>query len=206
MSQNKKENKKEQILAAASECFARFGYKKTTLDDIGKKIGLNKASIYYYFKSKEEIFTSIVLGEFQQFISKLHQEIEEGMICEQKILVYFEEKLNFWFQKSMILPQITEIEPEKLQQLMEASGFETFLKIEQGEKSFLANILKNCIKKGQIKDCDVDKTSELMFALVDGVKGNYERSARAKSPPCPDHEKMMHNVQAALKIFINGLK
>src|SRR4030042_4226412 len=147
MSQNKKENKKEQILAAASECFARFGYKKTTLDDIGKKIGLNKASIYYYFKSKEEIFTSIVLGEFQQFISKLHQEIEEGMICEQKILVYFEEKLNFWFQKSMILPQITEIEPEKLQQLMEASGFETFLKIEQGEKSFLANILKNCKKK-----------------------------------------------------------
>src|SRR4030042_4489907 len=118
MSQNKKENKKDQILAAASECFARFGYKKTTLDDIGKKIGLNKASIYHYFKSKEEIFTQIVLNEFEQFITKLHQHIEEDMICEQKILVYFEEKLHFWFQKSLILPQITEIEPGQLHQLM----------------------------------------------------------------------------------------
>ena len=84
------QNKKEQILSAASECFARFGYKKTTLDDIGKKIGLNKASIYYYFKNKEEIFTNIVLNEFQQFITKLQQNLEEDMGCEQKILIYFE--------------------------------------------------------------------------------------------------------------------
>jgi len=206
MSQIKKENKKDQILAAASECFARFGYKKTTLDDIGKKIGLNKASIYHYFKSKEEIFTQIVLNEFEQFITKLHQHIEEDMICEQKILVYFEEKLHFWFQKSLILPQITEIEPGQLQQLMMASGYETFLKIEQAEKSFLANILHNCIKKGQIKECDVEKTSDFIFALVDGVKGNYERSTRNKSPPSPQHENMMKDVRTALKIFINGLK
>lgn len=200
MSRNKKEqNKKEQILSAASECFARFGYKKATLDDIGKKIGLNKASIYYYFKSKEEIFTIIVLNEFKQFVIKLHQNIEENMNCEQKILLYFEEKLHFWFQKSIILPQITEIEPEKLQQLM-ASGLETFFKIEQEEKSFVANILKNCIKNGQIKDCNIEKMSEFMFALVDGVKDKY------KFPTSAENENMIKDVQTALKIFLNGLK
>ena len=206
MSHNKKENKKEQILSAASECFARFGYKKTTLDDIGEKSGLNKASIYYYFESKEEIFTTIVLNEFKQFITKLHQNIEEDMDCEQKILVYFKEKLHYWFQKSMILPQITEIEPEKLQHLMMASGLKTFLKIEQEEKSFVANILKNCIKKGQIKDCNVEKMSAFMFALVDGIKDNCERFTRNKFPTSPEHENMIKDVQTALKIFINGLK
>ena len=165
-------NKKEQILLAAGECFARFGYKKTTLDDIGKKIGLNKASIYYYFKSKEDIFATIALNEFKQFITKLQQDIEENMDCEQKIGVYFSEKLSFWFQKSMILPQITEIEPEALQHLM-TSGKEIYLKIEQEEKSFIADILQNCIKDGQIKDCKVEKISEFIFALVDGVKDKY---------------------------------
>ncbi len=206
MSHKKKENKKEQILSAASEFFAKFGYKKTTLDDIGKKIGLNKASIYYYFDSKEAIFTSIVMEEFEQFISKLHHDIEEGMVCEQKILVYFAEKLHYWFQKSLILPQITEIEPEQLQQLMLASGQETYLKIEQGEKSFVANILKNCIKKGQIKECNVEKTSDFMFALVDGVKENYVKFTRNKNLTPHEHENILKDVQTALKIFINGLK
>ncbi|MFX0073779.1 MAG: TetR/AcrR family transcriptional regulator, partial [Candidatus Hermodarchaeota archaeon] len=101
------ENKKEQILSAASECFAKFGYKKTTLEDIAQKIGLNKASLYYYFKSKEEIFITIILNEFQQFVAKLHQDIEEDMDCIEKILVYFEEKLHFFREKAAILPQIS---------------------------------------------------------------------------------------------------
>ena len=53
--------KKQEILKAASECFARFGYEKTTLDDIGKMVGLNKASLYYYYKNKEDIFAEVVL-------------------------------------------------------------------------------------------------------------------------------------------------
>ncbi|MFQ5978365.1 MAG: TetR/AcrR family transcriptional regulator [Candidatus Heimdallarchaeota archaeon] len=199
------DSKKEQILAAASECFARFGYKKTTLDDIGKKIGLNKASIYYYFKSKEEIFTTIVLDEFKQFMTKLHQDIAEDMDCDQKIQLYFEKKLQFWLQKSMILPQITEIDREKLQLLM-ASGKEIYLQIEQGEKSFMADILQNCIKNGHIKDCNVEKMSEFMFALVDGIKENYMGDSSNKSSPSTAHENMMKDIQAALSIFINGLK
>lgn len=206
MSENKKENKRDQILASASENFARFGYKKTTLEDIGKKIGLNKASIYYYFKNKEEIFTCIILEEFQQFIAKLHQEFVENMTCERKILVYFEEKLRFWHQKAINLPQFTEMEPEELNRVMMASGYETFLKIEQDEKSFISKILINCIEKGQIKACDVEKTSEFIFALVDGIKAKHERLTHNRPSSSSENENMRNDVQMALKIFLNGLK
>jgi len=199
------QEKKEQILSAASECFAKFGYKKTTLDDIGKKVGLNKASIYYYFKNKEEIFTILVLNEFKQFIAKLHQNFEEEKNCEEKILRYFEEKLHFWFQKSIILPQITETEPETLFHIM-ASGEELYMKIDRDEQSFIANILRNCIISGQIKDCDVEKMSEFMFALADGVKDKYIGFNKAKQLTQTEHEKIIEDVQKALKIFINGLK
>lgn len=199
------QDKKEQILAAASECFTKFGYKKTTLDDIGKKVGLNKASLYYYFKSKEEIFTILVLDEFKQFITKLHQDIEENMKCEQKILVYFEKKLNFWFQKSIILPQITETEPEALQHMM-TSGEELYLKIEEDEQTFLANILKKCIENGQIRDCNSKEMSRYMFALSDGIKEKYMGFNKTRPLTLKEHERIIKDVQAALIIFINGLK
>ncbi|MBN1215795.1 MAG: TetR/AcrR family transcriptional regulator [Candidatus Lokiarchaeota archaeon] len=190
------ENKKEQILTAANECFAKFGYKKTTLEDIGEKIGLNKASIYYYFKNKEEIFTTIVFNEFQHYIIKLHQDIKENMNCEQKISLYFEKKLHY-IKKSILLQQITEIEPDKLQHLF-SSGQDIISKMEKGEKTFMIKILENCIKKGEIKDCNVEKVSELLFNLINGIENNYKGFT--------EFDSMMEDVQMALTIFINGLK
>ena len=60
---NKKEQVKERIGKAAMECFVQYGLDKTTLDDIAKKIGLNKASLYYYYKNKEDIFLEIAIKE-----------------------------------------------------------------------------------------------------------------------------------------------
>ncbi|MHA2250674.1 MAG: TetR/AcrR family transcriptional regulator [Candidatus Kariarchaeaceae archaeon] len=199
------DKRKEQILSAASQCFARFGYKKTTLEDIGKMIGLNKASIYYYFKNKEEIFTTIALGEFKQFMDKLHQRIEEKKDCEAKILEYFENNLRFWSEQSSVLTQLTEIEPADLQHLM-ASGREIYIRIEDGEKLFFSKILQDCIKNGHIQDCDVKKTTEFMFALADGIKDRYIGFTGNKRLAVTERENMVKDVQTALIIFINGLK
>ncbi len=198
------QEKKEQILASASECFAKYGYQKTTLEDIGQKIGLSKASIYYYFKNKEEIFTTIILDEFQQFMTKLHDTIEEDMNCEQKIFNYFEQKLRF-VQKSMILHQLTDIEPEKLQRLV-SSWQEILAKMKKEEKNFMAKILEACIKHGQIKECNVEKVSKYMFSLVDGLEQNFQGSNDPNNPLSEKFDRLIQDVQTALHIFINGLK
>ncbi|MFX0070029.1 MAG: hypothetical protein ACFFAO_02975, partial [Candidatus Hermodarchaeota archaeon] len=111
-------------------------------------------------------------------------------------------KLYFFREKAAILPQISKIE---LQNIME-SGLETFMTIEQEEKSFVANILKNCIKNGQIKECDVEKMSEFMFALVEGIKNNYSGFTNNKVTSSTEYKNMIKDVQTALKIFMDGLK
>ena len=195
--------KKELILSAARECFTKFGYKKTTLEDIGKKMGLNKASLYHYFKSKEDIFTTILLNEYQQFYTKLHENIKQNMDCEQKILIYFKQKLQY-FQKSTILQQITEINPEVLQHII-SSGKQIIQEIDQKEKEFLENILKQCIQKGQIKECNVEKVSVFLIGLVNGIKHSYEWDLN-NLPSAADFDQIIQDVQSALKIFLQGLK
>src|SRR5476651_1389419 len=46
---------RDQIVAAATEHFTHYGYKKTTVSDIAKKIGFSKAYIYKFFDSKQAI-------------------------------------------------------------------------------------------------------------------------------------------------------
>jgi len=45
---------REHIISAAREIFARYGYRKTTMDDIAASIRRAKSSIYHYFPGKED--------------------------------------------------------------------------------------------------------------------------------------------------------
>ncbi len=90
-----KKDKRKMILDAASNCFARYGYKKTTLDDISKIVGFRKAaSIDYYFENKTEIYITLVPNDYRSLIPKLYEENDEELKCEEKILIYFDKRLE----------------------------------------------------------------------------------------------------------------
>ena len=49
------------ILAAALECFASYGYEKTTMEDIRARAGASIGSIYHHFRSKQELASALYL-------------------------------------------------------------------------------------------------------------------------------------------------
>ncbi|AYC32577.1 TetR family transcriptional regulator [Pseudomonas cavernae] len=55
-----RERNKEQILRAASEEFADKGFAATKTSDIAAKAGLPKPNVYYYFKSKENLYREVL--------------------------------------------------------------------------------------------------------------------------------------------------
>ncbi|HEY6596411.1 MAG TPA: helix-turn-helix domain-containing protein [Asanoa sp.] len=48
------------IQAVALELFTEQGYEKTSLREVAERLGVTKAALYYHFKSKDEIVTSLV--------------------------------------------------------------------------------------------------------------------------------------------------
>lgn len=56
---------KDKIIESADEFFSRFGFYKTTMDEIARKIHKAKGVLYYYFSSKEDLYTEVVKRELQ---------------------------------------------------------------------------------------------------------------------------------------------
>ncbi len=59
------------LLAAAIDCFARFGYQGTSIDRIARHAGVTKGALYYHFRDKEELLFEAVsarVGEFEQHV------------------------------------------------------------------------------------------------------------------------------------------
>jgi AcrR family transcriptional regulator len=59
----RKEERPDEILRAALKCFAERGFAATRLDEIAARAGVTKGTVYLYFRSKEELFKSVVRQE-----------------------------------------------------------------------------------------------------------------------------------------------
>ena len=74
ISQERRDNRRMQILEAAWRCFYRAGLHETTMQDIIRKAGLSAGAVYLYFPSKEDIILTAIgtsLSEVRALLSEL---------------------------------------------------------------------------------------------------------------------------------------
>lgn len=63
--------KRIQIIKAADKRFAKHGLNKTTLDEIARDLRIGKATLYHYFKSKDDLFFQTITWEVEQYITNI---------------------------------------------------------------------------------------------------------------------------------------
>ena len=90
----KRSHFKLKIIATSGKIFNSLGFKKTTMDDIAEAIKKRKSSIYYYFRSKEEIFQSVVLQEAKVFRRTIIDAINRENNPKDKLKAYIITRMN----------------------------------------------------------------------------------------------------------------
>ncbi len=80
------------ILDAAIRVFAQRGFHKATMDDVAQEAELGKGTLYYYFKSKEEILQKLLEDNTRNFFNQITQAIEPEMDfikMVRKVLLFY---------------------------------------------------------------------------------------------------------------------
>ncbi len=112
-----KENKKEQILKAASAVFARYGFNKATMDDIGERVGMKKNSLYHYFANKEDIFCGIIEIDAEEYFDTLLANLKEENSAAEKLRKYVQITSDFWREKVNSYQLVTSMQAEIMQRI-----------------------------------------------------------------------------------------
>jgi AcrR family transcriptional regulator len=60
MTEHRPSDRRSTILAAAGAAFIRYGFRKTSMDDVARSAGLSRQSLYAYFPTKEALFLDVV--------------------------------------------------------------------------------------------------------------------------------------------------
>jgi AcrR family transcriptional regulator len=91
---HKKDLNRESILKIAREIFSKYGFKKTTLDDIANAVRKGKSSLYYYFESKEDLFQAVIMKEVDILAHELEIVINRNTDPIDKLRDYILTKLT----------------------------------------------------------------------------------------------------------------
>ena len=76
---------RDQIIKAAHEYFAHYGYAKTTVADLAREIGFSKAYIYRFFQSKQEIGEAITADCLDDLFSQVRESVDRGRDAIDKL-------------------------------------------------------------------------------------------------------------------------
>jgi TetR/AcrR family transcriptional regulator, biofilm operon repressor len=190
---------KLQILSAAKTCFEKFGFDKTTLEDIGAEVGLNKASLYYYYKNKQDIFTEALAEEAAQFISSLQKHISKEKNAAKKIKMYIDMRTGYYRH----ILNINKISKETLQKLLPQFMLQ-YEDVLQQEIAFIASILQAAVRSGEMKPINTRRLAYSIISVADALKHHAESKALLTSSE-PDYKDATHNFDFLMKLVIKSL-
>ncbi len=76
---------KEKIIETSAKIFAELGFAGVRIDALAKKTGINKATFYYHFKSKQEIFETVIMRNVQELQNEIDKKLSICKTPEEKI-------------------------------------------------------------------------------------------------------------------------
>src|SRR5260221_2636626 len=85
----KSEDTTEKILVAAIQRFSKFGYRRTSINDVAEEAGLARATVYLYWKRKQDLFVAGLWRFKSQSLILAQTAATQQRAAEERILVTF---------------------------------------------------------------------------------------------------------------------
>lgn len=156
---------KEQIVESATKYFSKFGFHKTTMDEIAKNIHKAKGVLYYYFKNKEELFNEVLKKELntikEALLKIIHSKNDALTILSDYLLTryrllykavnYHETLKADFFEKYHFVKDVRD-------------DFENFERIQ------LTTIIEKGNVEGYLNIKDIGPTVDIAMMIIKGIE------------------------------------
>lgn len=163
-------DKEEGILRSAQRRFASFGYSKVTMDEIAEDIGMAKASLYYYFPTKEAIFRSVVQHEQEEFLAQVNSTFQQKKSACVKLVEYVQFRLK-------LTERLTNLSQFNQQGWYDVKPIfnDLFATFVQQEIRCVTRILQEGKKTGEFQVEHPQKTASMILHALQGLHLRFFR-------------------------------
>ncbi len=191
--------KHDMILRAARKRFAYYGFSKVTMDEIAADVGMGKASLYYYFPTKESLFHEVIKHESEQFFSGINSMLTEKIPACKMFRSYAGKRLEHF-------RTLVNLRALSLQQSAETriSFLELYKDFHKQEVEILQQIFQLGKKNGEFSVTNPQQTAEVILQMFYGSRAWFFK-VRENSLDEGTYNEMESAMKSMIEIIINGI-
>jgi len=187
--------RRDQILSAAREVIGENGYERSSVDQIAKRAGLSRSTVYEYFSSKEEILRGSFSAHREQLSQELTRQVDAAVGLEAQLGAFLEICLSRVDQNRAFFLSIAFPLPLDEVTASEGPGGTEFALVIKDFNDVVNRILDDAFEQGELASPigPVDRNS-----LGTLIVGAMSARGRLESPP-PASESATHFARFALR-------
>ena len=193
----------EQIMDAAKKIFSVKGFRGTTMEDIAEEAELSPGSLYYYFKSKEDLYASLnikILTLFSQKLAELYSDSE--LTTEQKIDSILDIFYDVFSEEPLIFLNVLSLQATKDLWNLSDDVLSEINSLASTAFKTLNKIFGDGIKEGLLIDCPPVVLSDIIYGSFSGI-ALWEESKK-RSDPRKNH--FRETMELSFRIFCKGIR
>jgi AcrR family transcriptional regulator len=200
--EREKLQRRRDILEAARSVFSEKGFQTATMDEIAEKVELSKPTIYLYFDSKEDLYTSLALEDSYKVVEGLKESLASDIGLVEKWRSVYLAFVELCMENPSYVSISQHILAPEARQRVSDHILEEFDKHTHELIGYVAQLVEESIEKGLARDDLPPQTIVLIaWRMVIGLLELYF-SGRATEFGVDDFHKFLEN---AFDVLINGV-
>lgn len=195
------ENVRELILLAAQKLFQKNGLRNVTMEDVAAVTGKGKSTLYYYYKSKEEIFKAVLEKEIGEAILETLRQVSVKDDFFSKLQTFAMLKYHM-AKKRRSLYKLTETGMDA-EEWVKYTGLkrEVHRYYLQKEKMILLQFVVDAMNKGEARHLEDKEIEECILVFLSSLRGiNRELIVQGTQ------ENAENLISVFCRIFVEGMK
>ena len=197
--QRRKDARPSEILAAALETFVEHGYAATRLEEVARRAGVTKGTLYIYFESKDALFKAVVRENVVPILATAEQMAEDPSTDPEDLLRRL--VTDWWGAMGPSglggLPKLVMSEAANFPELAQFWYDEV---VRRGRQTF-ARVLRRGMAQGRFRSLDVDLAVRMILApvLMAAIWQHSFHACEKEAFPVEDY------LATSIDIFLRGV-
>ncbi|MEE9188487.1 MAG: TetR/AcrR family transcriptional regulator [Anaerolineales bacterium] len=160
------EERKTQILTAATKVFTKHGFSGARMDDIVAESGLSKGAIYWYFDSKESIIIRILDQFFNWETAHLQELLEREVSAQKKLEIFVETTIKDLEKIKPLMPILFDFWSLSVRKKTVNQAIKRYY---QNFLDLIEPIIQQGIDQGELRQINVSETAIALGAIFEGT-------------------------------------
>jgi AcrR family transcriptional regulator len=195
------QDKEKLILDAAQNRIARYGFSKVTMDEIAQDVGLAKASVYYYYPTKADIFRAVIAREQENFLEQAKEILQQSGSARMKLKYYVQHRISLGNQLLSLNALNSTFWQESTPGLKDL-----FIVFSRQEMEIIKAIVSEGNQRGEFAVASPEETAELILHVLQGLRLRFLQATQGQRETHEQIDSFEKRVYLLVETFLKGME